>query len=342
MTHPAHGHGLMVYNSILALLSVLNPTSICPQVDYPGKEVGLVTDPSVDEASGLAASQINHDVFCTLNDSDGPSCVYALAINGTLLYTLCLEGALNFDWEAVSIAPCDSKYVILNSNVFYIPAQLMVSRITNTDFRILMNFFNCRDSDVFCIFIGDIGDNSHKRDVINVFRVLEPHIDSKTTKKEETNSWQVFNFRYGGKKVFNAESMLIDPDTRELVIVTKSPIPPYAYVFKTALDIEPNTVGILEDTGIKLMLPDATDAAISTDGQVIIVRLYFGAFLWPRRPRHSSKSSIVDILREEECIVSVGIQQQGESVALNDLGTSYFTHSEHVNQSIWQYDILSY
>jgi hypothetical protein len=218
----------------------------------------------------------------------------------------------------------------------------MVSRITNTDFRILMKSFNCRDSDVFCIFIGDIGDNSHKRDVINVFRVLEPHIDSKTTKKEETYSWQVFNFRYGGKKVFNAESMLIDPDTRELVIVTKSPIPPYAYVFKTALDIEPNTVGILEDTGIKLMLPDATDAATSTDGQVIIVRLYFGAFLWPRRPRHSSKSSIVDILREEECIVSVGIQQQGESVALNDLGTSYFTHSEHVNQSIWQYDILSH
>jgi len=307
MTHPTHGHGLMVYNSILALLSVLNPTTICPQIDYPGKEVGFVTDPSVDEASGLAASQINHDVFWTLNDSDGPSCVYALAINGTLLYTLCLEGALNFDWEAVSIAPCDSK-----------------------------------DSDVFCIFIGDIGDNSHKRDVINVFRVLEPHIDSKTTKKEETNSWQVFNFRYGGKKVFNAESMLIDPDTRELVIVTKSPIPPYAYVFKTSLDIEPDTVGILEDTGIRLMLPDATDAAISTDGQVIIVRLYFGAFLWPRRPRHSSKSSIVDIFREEECIVSVGIQEQGESVALNDLGTSYFTHSEHVNQSIWQYDILSY
>ena len=94
--------------------------------------------------------------------------------------------------------------------------------------------------------------------------------------------------------------------------------------------------------GIRLMLPDATDATISADGQVVIVRLYIGAFLWPRRPRVSSKSSLVDILREEECLVSVGMQRQGESVALNALGTSYFTHSEFVNQSIWRYDISSF
>ena len=137
MTHPTHGHGLMVYNSILALLSVLNPTTICPQIDYPGKEVGFVTDPSVDEASGLAASQINHDVFWTLNDSDGPSCVYALAMNGTLLYTLCLEGALNFDWEAVSIAPCDSKYV--NTKFEYFIFTSSPNGLTNCEFR-LPNF----------------------------------------------------------------------------------------------------------------------------------------------------------------------------------------------------------
>ena len=63
--------------------------------------------------------------------------------------------------------------------------------------------------------------------------------------------------------------------------------------------------------------------------------------MWPRRPRSSSKSTIVDILREEECLISVGMQRQGESVALDTLGTSYFTHSEFVNQSIWKYDILS-
>ena len=98
----------MVNHNILSLVSVLSTARTCPQVDYPRKEVGFVTDPNVDEASGMAASRINPDVFWTLNDSDGPSCVYALAMNGTLLHTLCLNGAKNFDWEAISIAPCYS------------------------------------------------------------------------------------------------------------------------------------------------------------------------------------------------------------------------------------------
>ena len=79
--------------------------------------------------------------------------------------------------------------------------------------------------------------------------MTEPLIDSSTPIIEETNDWQVFNFHYNEKKTFNAESMMIDPVTRELVIVTKSKVPPYAYVYKTALDIEPGTMGILEDTG---------------------------------------------------------------------------------------------
>ena len=63
--------------------------------------------------------------------------------------------------------------------------------------------------------------------------------------------------------------------------------------------------------------------------------------MWPRRKnRTKGKNSIIDILKEKECLVSVGIQQQGESVALNPEGTSYFAHSAFVNQSIWKYDIL--
>ena len=73
--------------------------------------------------------------------------------------------------------------------------------------------------------------------------------------------------------------------------------------------------------------------------QVIIIRLYEGAFLWPRR-NHQKDFSIVEILKEQECLISVGIQRQGESVALNPEGNSYFTHSEFVNQTLWKFDIL--
>ena len=73
--------------------------------------------------------------------------------------------------------------------------------------------------------------------------------------------------------------------------------------------------------------------------QVIIIRLYEGAFLWPRR-NNRKDSSIVEILKEQECLISVGIQRQGESVALDPKGNSYFTHSEFVNQTLWKFDIL--
>ena len=112
-------------------------------------------------------------------------------------------------------------------------------------------------------------------------------------------------------------------------------------IVQAKLDQEFGVTGILKDTEITLDLPDATDATTSADGQVLIIRLYVGAFLYPRRMDRPDDVSLVDILRDEtECLVSVGMQRQGESVALNPDGTSYFTHSEHVNQPIWRYDIL--
>ena len=93
--------------------------------------------------------------------------------------------------------------------------------------------------------------------------MIEPVIDSNEPRKEQTVDWQVFNYRYNDNKKFNTESMIIDPSTRELVIVTKSDAPPYAFVYKTALDIDPESTGILEDTGIRLLLPKATDATVS-------------------------------------------------------------------------------
>ena len=84
----------------------------------------------------------------------------------------------------------------------------------------------------------------------------------------------------------------------------------------------------------------ATDATVSADGQVIIIREYSKAYLWPRNSGNQGKS-VVDILRSnsKKCQVGVGSNRQGESVALSPDGKSYFTHSEYVNQVIWKFDI---
>ena len=73
--------------------------------------------------------------------------------------------------------------------------------------------------------------------------------------------------------------------------------------------------------------------------QVIIIRQYHDAFFWPRQ-KYQEDYSILEILKQKECRISVGYQEQGESVALVPEGNSYYAHSEHVNQPFWKFDIL--
>ena len=159
--------------------------------------------------------------------------------------------------------------------------------------------------------------------------------------------------------------MLIDAKNREYIIVTKAKN--YAKVFKTALDSNKHSHNIMKDTGIRLRF-QATDATSSKDGQVryknlvlhhfqgyimhlveielaiyfflqvIIIRKYWNAFLWPRR-KNQHKYSIVDILKQKACEISVGHQKQGESVALAPDGKYYYAHSEHQNQPFWKFHI---
>ena len=77
----------------------------CPKISS-AKQIGTVTSPSINEASGLVASQTHSDVFWTMNDSGGAHCIYALNKYGKRILTLCLTHASNYDWEAISTAPC--------------------------------------------------------------------------------------------------------------------------------------------------------------------------------------------------------------------------------------------
>ena len=92
----------LIYYFAPALLS-----NTCPEVSYPGEEVGRVTDPDLNEASGLVASQTHDGIFWTIEDHKGPNMIYGLAVDGTLVKKLILTGAENEDWEAIVTAPCE-------------------------------------------------------------------------------------------------------------------------------------------------------------------------------------------------------------------------------------------
>ena len=123
-----------------------------------------------------------------------------------------------------------------------------------------------------CLFVGDIGDNDQERESIRIYKVQEPDLE---LFEDATEDWDVVYYNYPNSAKYNAESMLIDAMTRELIIITKFDEPPFALVFKGSLDATSESKILLEDTGITLDLIEATDASTSSDGQVSITNNIF-------------------------------------------------------------------
>ena len=87
----------------------------CPDIEN-GKELGTVTDPEINEASGLVASQTYSGIFWTFNDSGGPNCIYALVGNGSRVFKLCLEGTV-FDFCYFALALRAQSFTSLKADL---------------------------------------------------------------------------------------------------------------------------------------------------------------------------------------------------------------------------------
>ena len=79
-----------------------------------------------------------------------------------------------------------------------------------------------------------------------MYRVEEPILSEMDSNQSTTSNWQVSLYTYPDHP-HNAESMLIDVNSRQLIIPTKSD--PQAKVFQAPLDIDNNAREMFEDTG---------------------------------------------------------------------------------------------
>jgi hypothetical protein len=127
---------------LLALAAACGPASDEPSIHISGPcETDVTWAPmpdQVQETSGLASSRAHPGVIWTHNDSQGDSALFAIDSAGSLIGRVRIAGATNRDWEDIAVAPCDPG------------------------------------SSTSCVFIGDIGDNTERRDEIVVYRVPEP------------------------------------------------------------------------------------------------------------------------------------------------------------------------
>jgi hypothetical protein len=276
----------------------------CPKF-LAGRKVGTIEPAQISGASGIAASRKNAVLW--VHNDHGPANVYALTVGGKLLGTYTLGGVNITDWEDIAIGPGPEP---------------------NVDY----------------LYAGDIGDNRGNRKSIVVYRVAEP----KVVAPNDTNQKPANVTLTGVEKIElvypdgprDAETLMIDPLTKDLYIVTKEgrgrvyrvAYPQSAYACAAA------DKSVTEKTTLKyvakLSWGMATGGDISPDGQMIIVRGYFGASLW-MRPK---EGPLWGAFAGPECSVPIIVESQGEAIGFDANGTGYYTTSENRRQPIYYFE----
>jgi hypothetical protein len=73
-----------------------------PQRFGEAVSVGNLANPRINEASGMASSHIYPTVLWVINDGGDDAMLYAVGIDGADLGTFRIDGASNYDWEALA------------------------------------------------------------------------------------------------------------------------------------------------------------------------------------------------------------------------------------------------
>jgi hypothetical protein len=174
------------------------------------------------------------------------------------------------------------------------------------------------------IYVGDIGDNTSSRASVVVYRIAEPPLTVTHVAAD------ILELHYPDG-AHDAETLMVDPIGRQLVIVTKV-LDGRSGVYTTPL-AAPGTltkVATLSLGGLQL----ATAGDISVRGDAVVVRTYHRVFLWAR----TGAEPLAATLTRAPCRMRAPLERQGEALALLPGRAAYVTSSEGVGAPIHQVD----
>ncbi|HFE43870.1 MAG TPA: hypothetical protein ENJ18_00035 [Nannocystis exedens] len=264
----------------------------CPEI-AAGEELAKVQDPKINEASGMVASREQEDVLWVHNDSGDGARVYAITPAGETIGSFVLDGVLALDWEDMAIGPGP------------MPGE-----------------------DGSWLYLGDIGDNAKLRPWVSIYRIPEPNAADAMGGEVTVKDVETFNLVYpDGPR--DAESLLVDPVTGELVIVSKED---KTGVYRLEGPLTEGGTYMLEKVepvNVPLVITTAGD--VSPLGDFVIVRTYIDAMLWLRPPG----TTLSDAFKGEPCEVPLKLEIQGETLAIARDASGYSTLSEKESQPLW-------
>ena len=258
---------------------------------------GTVSIAGLKEASGIVASRLNSGLLWTHNDGSSGA-VHAIGMNGSHLATFYLNRAVT-DTEDIAVGPGPV------AGVSY-------------------------------LYVGDIGGN-HGRQEVQTFRIPEPLVDpawAGAPRSAGFSGVEAFTLVYPDGS-YDAESLMVDPVSNELFVVTKQD--GYARVYRANLNLlfPGSRVQLLFVT--TLPFSKASGGDISADGAKIVLRREDFALQWDRPAGESVTAAFA---RPGQAIPVIGPPREpnGEGIALLPDGTGYVTIGEGVNPVIYFFE----
>jgi hypothetical protein len=268
-----------------------------PMAPYgpPARLVELETK-HFDESSGLAASRVRPGVFWTNNDSGKRSLIYAFDREGRACGIFRVTGAEQDDWEDMAAGPG--------------PQQGRSY-----------------------LYVGDIGDNEHRRPFLTVYRFPEPEpLPAGTEMSKEdarpTEQADAIRFKYPDAPPRDAESLMVHPQTGDIYILTKS-LDGASTVYKLRAPYSTTEVNQLEMVA-QITVPGLfggflTGGDISPDGRRIAVCDYLSAY---ELTLPAGSSAFDEIWKQPLHEVELGERRQGETVCYGPDGSAIYATSE--------------
>jgi PKD repeat protein len=179
------------------------------------------------------------------------------------------------------------------------------------------------------MFVADIGDNDLVRDEVAVLVVEEP--DPWTDSVLDPLRIEL-TYPDGPH---DAETLLVDPFTMDLFVVTKNQDGDQSVYVKRAPHEDEGPFE-LEDLGSFSELPKATGGDVSADGSRIVVRDYSNtARIWFR----DGYEPFEEAFEEDSCDIEIYDDSRGEGAAFTDDGSGIVTVSEGDDVSLYHIEL---
>jgi hypothetical protein len=289
---------------LLASFAANVPVGAATPTFSAGSSQGTVTVPGLTEASGVVASRNNNSVLWTHNDSGDSARIFALDTQGRYLGTYNLPGSTNIDYEDIAIGP---------------------GPVTNVSY----------------LYVGDIGDNTAVRASIMVYQIPEPAVYSRQYLSPVSAALKgvraITLFYPDG--AHDAETLLVDPWTGDLFIVTKHATTSRIYT-ATKADLDATNSLILTFVRtVDFNVPSGGD--ISPTGLEIALRQETFAKLWTRLPGQTVSNAFATTPVSIP-VIGTPTEPNGEAIGFDAIGSGYYTLSDSAtNQPLYYFQRTS-